>query len=101
MHPILFEFGPIRLYTYGLFVALGIVFAIYFARREARRYGMDPDRIMDLCFYLVLAAIVGSRLFYVSAALQRRPARGLETVLVPLSGVWVTRYKVYGIRRFR
>lgn len=35
------------------------------ARSEAKRYGMDADKIMDLCFYIVVAAIVGSRLLYV------------------------------------
>lgn len=70
MFPVLFEIGPLTLYTYGFFVALGVVVAIFFARFEARRLDMNPDRIMDLCFYLVIAAIVGSRLFYVATNLD-------------------------------
>ncbi len=37
------------------------------ARKEAKRTGEDPEKIMDLCFYLLFAAIVGSRLFYIAA----------------------------------
>lgn len=70
MHPVLFNFEGLTLYTYGFFVALGVVAAIFFARHEARRIGIDPERIMDLCFYLVIAAIVGSRLFYVATNLS-------------------------------
>lgn len=66
MYPVLFKFGPLTIYTYGFFVAMGVLSSILFARREGKRLGMDPDRITDLCFYIVIAAIVGSRLFYVA-----------------------------------
>jgi phosphatidylglycerol:prolipoprotein diacylglycerol transferase len=39
--------------------------AIALALREARSLGQDPSKILDLCFYMVLAAIVGSRVLYV------------------------------------
>lgn len=51
--------------TYGLFIALGFLAAIYFIKKEAERIGENGERIMDLAFYLLLAAIVFSRLFYV------------------------------------
>jgi phosphatidylglycerol:prolipoprotein diacylglycerol transferase len=65
MHPILLKLGPISVHTYGFFLALGMLAGITMARSEARRYKLDPDRIMDICFYVIIAAIVGSRLFYV------------------------------------
>ena len=33
--------------------------------REARQQGLDPQPILDLAFYIILAAIIGARLFYV------------------------------------
>jgi phosphatidylglycerol:prolipoprotein diacylglycerol transferase len=65
MHPILFKIGKLSLYTYGLFVALGFVAGIMVARHEGKRLQEDQDKIMDLCFYVLIAAIAGSRLFYV------------------------------------
>jgi phosphatidylglycerol:prolipoprotein diacylglycerol transferase len=65
MHPILFEFGPIRLYTYGLFLALAFLCAIFIASREAKRLGLPVAKFYDLCFYVIVAALVGSRLLYV------------------------------------
>lgn len=65
MHPILIQIGPISLYTYGLFVALGFLVGMMLAQREARRLGRDPNKILDVGFYLLIAALVGARLFYV------------------------------------
>ncbi|MBW1991026.1 MAG: prolipoprotein diacylglyceryl transferase [Deltaproteobacteria bacterium] len=65
MHPILFKFGPITIYTYGFFLALGFVTAIILAGREAKRVGLPVGTFYDLCFYIIIAALVGSRLLYV------------------------------------
>jgi phosphatidylglycerol:prolipoprotein diacylglycerol transferase len=65
MHPVLFHIGPFALHTYGLFVAVAFLSAMGLALREARRVGVDADRLLDLCFYILIAAIVGSRLLYV------------------------------------
>jgi phosphatidylglycerol---prolipoprotein diacylglyceryl transferase len=65
MYPILLEFGPLRIFTYGLFLALGFAAAIFLAGREARRLGLPLGRFYDLCFFAILAALAGSRLLYV------------------------------------
>mgnify|MGYP006287377781 FL=1 len=65
MYPVLFQIGGISLYTYGLFIALGFIAGIAIAKAEARRLGRSPERITDLCFFILIAAIVGSRVFYV------------------------------------
>jgi phosphatidylglycerol---prolipoprotein diacylglyceryl transferase len=65
MHPVLFHFGILTIYTYGFLIAVGFIVGILLAKREAVRVGIDPDAIMDLSFYVIIAAIVGSRLFYV------------------------------------
>ncbi len=65
MYPTLYRFGPISIYTYGFFLALGFLAAVLVAGREARRLGLPVGRFYDLCFYIILAAIIGSRLLYV------------------------------------
>lgn len=65
MHPILLRIGEFTLHTYGVLLAVGFFLAILVALREARRVGIDPNVIMDLAFYTLLAALVGSRVFYV------------------------------------
>jgi phosphatidylglycerol:prolipoprotein diacylglycerol transferase len=79
MHPILFEIpgiefgkwmiGPIPIRMYGLMIGIGFLLGIYLASRQAKKEGIDPERIMDLGVYLLLAAIVGSRLLHVLTTL--------------------------------
>lgn len=65
MHPILIEFGPFKLFTYGLLVALGFLAFLWVGTREARRYGIAAKDFQDLGFTVLLSAIVGARLFFV------------------------------------
>ena len=65
MYPVLFRIGPFAVHTYGVFVAMAFLSAIALALRDARREGEDANKILDLCFYAIVAAIVGSRLLYV------------------------------------
>ena len=65
MYPVLIKIGEFTLHTYGLLLALGFFLAVMLAVREAKRVGVDPNVMMDLCFYALLAALAGSRVFYV------------------------------------
>jgi phosphatidylglycerol:prolipoprotein diacylglycerol transferase len=65
MHPVLLRIGPFAVHTYGVFVAMAFLSAIALALREARREGEDPNKILDVCFYALVAAIIGSRILYV------------------------------------
>ena len=65
MHPVLFQIGPLTIYTYGVFVASGFILGISLALRQAKKEGYDPQTILDLVFYIILAGIIGSRIFYV------------------------------------
>ncbi len=68
MYPVLFTIplmGGLKLHSYGLMVALGFLVGIFWVGREAKRVGMPADKLMDLAFYIIVSAIVGSRLLYV------------------------------------
>ena len=65
MHPILVHFGSVTLYTYGFFLAMGFLAAVWFSKRNARFYDLKPDDISDLFFVILISGIVGARLLYV------------------------------------
>ena len=79
MHPVLFKIGDlITIHTYGFFIAMAVLAAMFIAKYEAKRLGIDPDKVVDACFYVVIAAIVGSRLFYVLTNIETFMSAPLE-----------------------
>jgi phosphatidylglycerol:prolipoprotein diacylglycerol transferase len=53
------------LHTYGLLIATGFIVGIGLAQREGKRRGQDPDAIADLSFWILVAALVGSRVYFI------------------------------------
>jgi len=65
MHPILFNIGSLSLYTYGLFVALGFLTAMWISKRNAKPHGISHESISDIFFIILVSALTGARLLYV------------------------------------
>ena len=65
MHPILLKLGPITIYSYGAFVALGFAVAAFLIYRRAASFGIDKDRTIDLLVVMLMTGIAGARLLYV------------------------------------
>jgi phosphatidylglycerol:prolipoprotein diacylglycerol transferase len=65
MHPILIDFGLIKIYSYGFMLALSFLAGILIAAKRARGRGVDPEIIYDLSIIIVLGAVIGSRGLYI------------------------------------
>jgi phosphatidylglycerol:prolipoprotein diacylglycerol transferase len=63
---ILFEFGPITIRWYGLMIALGFLLATFVATRLAKRWGIDPDKVINGAMLGFIAGIIGARLYFVA-----------------------------------
>jgi phosphatidylglycerol:prolipoprotein diacylglycerol transferase len=68
MFPILFRLGPLTIYTYGVLVAAGVIGALWYARREAPRAGLNPERVWNLGIYMVLVALILAKIWLVAIA---------------------------------
>jgi len=64
MHPILFQIGPVTIYTYGVMVALGIFFGSLILIKLAEKEGIPREDVVDTAFWSVVAGFVGARLFF-------------------------------------
>jgi phosphatidylglycerol:prolipoprotein diacylglycerol transferase len=65
MHPVLLQIGSLKIYSYGVFVAIGFLAALWVSAREIARRGLDREKFLDMGFWVVLSAIVGARTFHV------------------------------------
>jgi len=65
LYPIVFEWGPFALRSFGLLFALGFAAAIWAILRRAKRWGFPPDPVLTLCFLMIFSGILGSRVAYV------------------------------------
>jgi phosphatidylglycerol:prolipoprotein diacylglycerol transferase len=97
MHPILFEIpkfevlnwviGPVPIRMYGLMIGIGFLLGIYLASRQAKKEGINPDHILDMGVYLLLAAIVGSRALYVLTSLHEFARNPLDVFAIWKGGL--------------
>lgn len=65
MHPILFQYGPIQIGSYGVLLALAFLSAIFFTNREFRATGADPALAWDIYLLAIIGGLVGSRLLFI------------------------------------
>lgn len=65
MFPVILRFGSFQLYSYGLMLFISFLAGIWLVERRAKRFGVEPKTITDLALWILVAVVVGSRLFYV------------------------------------
>ena len=65
MHPILLEIGPFKIYSLGVFWALGALAGGLIVRLELKRYRYNPDLAATMTFAGVFAGLAGARLLFI------------------------------------
>lgn len=53
------------IYWYGILIALGFLLAVVYALKNAKRFSLDVDRMLDVVLVTVPVAIFSARLYYV------------------------------------
>ena len=62
MFPILVKIGPLTIHTYGFTMAVGVAFGLWFIYAQAKKAGLDANRIMDAAFYTIIVSLIGAKL---------------------------------------
>jgi phosphatidylglycerol:prolipoprotein diacylglycerol transferase len=66
MHPVIVKIGWLSIYSFGFMLALSFLAGIYLSSVRAKKFGVDPQIVLDLSVYVIIAGVVGSRLLYVA-----------------------------------
>ena len=62
MYPELIRIGSFPINTYGVFLAIAFLTAILITVKLAERDGLPRQKIYDLCLWMLLASLVGSKI---------------------------------------
>ena len=63
---IAFSIGSIDIYWYAVIIATGFLLAMVFLFKNAKRFGVDSDRAIDVIFFAMIFGIIGARAYYVA-----------------------------------
>lgn len=65
LDPVAFRLGPLQVHWYGIILGLATLVGLWLAIREGRKHGLVSDVFLDMLIWVLPAAIVGARLYYV------------------------------------
>ena len=85
--PLLFQLGPFSLRWYGLLIAIAVLLGLMLATRLGRQRGIEPAMIADLLPILVLAAVIGARLYYVVFEWRQYQLNWLDALAIWRGGI--------------
>lgn len=65
MFPELFKLGPITIYTYGVFVFLGVIASYLVCRSQANKEGISVKIFSHIFFWALIWGFLGARVVYI------------------------------------
>lgn len=88
MHPILFKFGPVTIYSYGVMVALAFILSTYLMMKDLKNNPVIvPNQMMDLLLYGLIFGILGARLLHVLLNLDFYVNHPLQIIFLNKGGL--------------
>jgi phosphatidylglycerol---prolipoprotein diacylglyceryl transferase len=86
MHPVLFDLGPVTVYTYGVLLAAAYLLGLQLARVRARARGLDANRVLDLGIYIIISALIGAKLLLLVTDFRTFTSNPRELLTLARSG---------------
>jgi phosphatidylglycerol---prolipoprotein diacylglyceryl transferase len=87
MHPILFAIGPVKIYSYGVMLAIAFLVSLNLASRRCALFNIKRDRFNTLVVILFVSGIAGARIVYVLSNLDFFIQYPLDAFLINKGGL--------------
>src|SRR5919109_2141137 len=65
MYPVLFQFGPVTIYSFGAFMALAALSAAWVVHVELKRHGYNPELASTMVFAAAIGGLLGARALFI------------------------------------
>ena len=66
MHPEILRWGVLHITSYGLLLATAFLVGTWLGLREARRLGLDEDKLINIILIVLVAALLGAAFYFAS-----------------------------------
>jgi phosphatidylglycerol:prolipoprotein diacylglycerol transferase len=70
LHPEILHWGFLHVRSYGLMLAVAFLVGTWLSLREARRLGLDEDRLVNVVLLVLVGSVIGARALYVLEHVQ-------------------------------
>jgi phosphatidylglycerol:prolipoprotein diacylglycerol transferase len=71
--------GNFEIKFYGIIIMLGALLATWLSAKEAKRRGLNPEMIWDMLPWLLVAGVIGARLWHIFTPSASLVALGIDT----------------------
>lgn len=71
--------GPLTIRFYAILIIIGAIAGAWLAARQAKKYGEDSEIIIDMLPWLLIAGIIGARIWHVFTPSASNIAQGVTT----------------------
>src|SRR5262249_58383933 len=65
MLPIIFQLGPLTIYSFGVFMALAALAAAGVVQAELKRKGYNPELASTMVFAAAIGGLIGARILFI------------------------------------
>jgi len=87
MFPIIFQIGPIAIYSYGFMLAVAVIVCSFLAGRDAERMGIGKDFIYDFGFWVVISGLIGARIYFILLSPRYFIENPIEILMINKGGL--------------
>jgi len=87
MYPEICRIGPFTVYSYGLMLVVAFAVSSFLAGRQAKREGIDPEKIFNLSLVVFIFGVIGARIFYVAENIGYYAKNPLESIMLQHGGL--------------
>jgi len=88
MYPIIFQLGPLTIYSFGAFMALAALTAAWVVKRELGRCGYNPELASTLVFAAAVGGLLGARLLFIFEEWQGFLAAPMKYIFTGAGFTW-------------
>ena len=65
MNRYIFTIGNFKVEWYSVLIIIGVMIGLTMVMKEAKRYKYPTEFVFNMCFWAIIAGIIGARIYYV------------------------------------